>query len=125
MSLSEKVEHLINSLDEEGTQALKRSIRLKETEPLPDIQTLTDICTPTYIGPTWQTDDQGWSLPEKTLGWELAAWCSAYLMNPQDSSKPWEFTPEQLRFFLHWYAVDERGKHPSRRGVLQRLKGWG
>lgn len=123
--LQDRVQELLDGLDDEGVNSLKRSLRIKEADPLPDLPTLTDICTPTYIGPTWQTDETGWKLPEKTLGWELAAWCSTYLMNPQDSSKPWEFTPEQLRFFLHWYAVDERGKPPARRGVLQRLKGWG
>lgn len=32
---------------------------------------------------------------------------------------------EQLRFLLWWYAVDEQGRFVYRKGVLQRLKGWG
>src|SRR5690348_2730254 len=38
---------------------------------------------------------------------------------------PWRFTPEQLRFVLWWYAVDEDGRFVYRTGVLQRMKGWG
>jgi hypothetical protein len=37
----------------------------------------------------------------------------------------WQFTLEQLRFVLWWYAVDESGEFVYRTGVLQRLKGWG
>jgi phage terminase large subunit-like protein len=32
---------------------------------------------------------------------------------------------EQLRFLLWWYAVDGQGRFVYRKGVLQRLKGWG
>jgi phage terminase large subunit-like protein len=37
----------------------------------------------------------------------------------------WQFTPEQERFVLWWYAVDENGRFSYRTGCLQRLKGWG
>lgn len=76
------------------------------------------------MGPTWQCDDDGnWVLPERTLGWEIAAWCATYL-NGMDG-KPWRFTLEQLRFVLWWYAIDENGRFLYRTGVLQRMKGWG
>ena len=77
-----------------------------------------------FIGPTWQKNDDGsWHLPEHTLGWQIAEWCADYLLN--EEGDPWEFTLEQLRFILWWYAIDERGKFIYRRGVLQRAKGWG
>lgn len=86
-----------------------------------------DLPLPVYIGPTWQRDpDTGkFILPERTLGWEIAGWCTKYLKNPQDPTRPWRFTNEQLRFVLWWYAVDENGRWIYRDGVLQRLKGWG
>ena len=126
MTLAEKVTNLIDTLDDTGINNLKRSLRLRPEEDLPSIETLTEICTPSYIGPTWAMDDNGdWMLPEHTLGWELAAWCTRFLANPNDPDSPWEFTTEQLRFLLWWYAVDARGRFLWRRGVLQRLKGWG
>ncbi len=79
---------------------------------------------PIYIGPTWQRDENGkWLLPERTLGWQIAGWCAEYLR--AENGGPWRFTREQLRFVLHWYAVDEFGRFTNRKGVLQRLKGWG
>lgn len=125
MTLRERIQTLVEGLDENDLSYLKKSLRLKAEDELPSWETLEDICTPTFIGPTWDTDDSGWRLPEKSLGWELAAWCVSYLSNPNDPEEPWDFTPEQLRFFLWWYAVDSRGKFLWRKGVLQRLKGWG
>ena len=79
---------------------------------------------PVYIGPTWQRNEAGkWLLPDKTLGWEIAGWCAEWLQH--DDRRPWRFTSEQLRWILHWYAVDCNGRFINRTGVLQRLKGWG
>lgn len=79
---------------------------------------------PTFIGPTWQRNTDGsWLLPERTLGWQIAGWCAEYLR--ADDGGAWRFTSEQLRFVLHWYAVDDTGRFTNRKGVLQRLKGWG
>lgn len=79
----------------------------------------------TYIGPVWARDEQGeFILPELTLGWQIAGWCSKYLSHP-DGEGPWKFTFEQLRFVLWWYAVDNTGRFVYREGLLQRLKGWG
>ncbi|GGN40190.1 hypothetical protein FHR83_007096 [Actinoplanes campanulatus] len=79
---------------------------------------------PDFYGPTWQRNDDGsWHLPRWTLGWQIAAWCAEYLR--AEDGGPWRFTPEQLRFILWWYAVDESGRFVYRKGVLQRLKGWG
>ncbi|AXQ62331.1 terminase large subunit [Streptomyces phage TinaBelcher] len=83
-----------------------------------------DLLEPTFIGPTWQRDAFGrWVLPDKTLGWQIAGWCSEWLL--AEDGGPWKFTREQLRFVLHWYAVDENGRFKHRKGVLQRMKGWG
>jgi len=77
-----------------------------------------------FIGPTWATDDNDkWVLPERTLGWEIAMWCSTWLLGMD--GEPWKFTREQLRFLLWWYAVDENGRFVYRTGCLQRMKGWG
>ncbi|WP_405056974.1 hypothetical protein OG474_30070 [Kribbella sp. NBC_01505] len=82
------------------------------------------LLEPTYIGPTWMTNDDGsWHLPTRTLGWQIAGWCTEYLLG--EDGKPWKFTREQLRFILWWYAVDETGRFIYRTGVLQRMKGWG
>ncbi|MEU9126592.1 terminase [Kitasatospora sp. NPDC048540] len=83
-----------------------------------------DALEPTYLGPTWlRNPDGSWLLPRYTLGWQIAGWAAEYLR--AENGGPWRFTPEQLRFVLHWYAVDENGRFTARKGVLQRLKGWG
>jgi hypothetical protein len=83
-----------------------------------------DALEPIFLGPTWlRNDDGSWLLPEKTLGWQIAGWCAEYLRS--ETGGPWKFTREQLRFILHWYAVDKNGRFVNRKGVLQRLKGWG
>lgn len=83
-----------------------------------------DALDPVYLGPTWvKNDDGSWLLPEKTLGWEIAGWTAKWLRG--DDGNPWKFTREQLRFVLWWYAVDDNGRFIYRKGVLQRMKGWG
>lgn len=93
------------------------------------VEQLREKYEPIKIGPTWMRNDDGsWCLPEKTLGWEIAGWCAENL-NSLDDDAPegagFQFTLEQLRFVLWWYAVDERGEFVYRSGVLQRMKGWG
>ncbi|ROR95507.1 phage terminase large subunit-like protein [Salana multivorans] len=83
-----------------------------------------EILEPNYLGPSWKKNPDGsWHLPEFTLGWQIAGWCAKYLKGK--GGKPWNFSDEQLRFVLWWYAVDEYGNWLYNRGVLQRLKGWG
>lgn len=78
---------------------------------------------PVTIGPSWQIDQEGfWLLPELTLGWECLAWCGEYL---QHAGEDWQFTLEQTRLILWWYAVDENGVFLFDSGVIQRVKGWG
>ena len=96
--------------------------------PIPSLDIATeaeiDIYEPIKIGPTWQTKADGtWHLPELTLGWEIAGWCAQWLRG--EDGLPWRFTSEQLRLVLWWYAVDGTGRFIHRKGVIQRLKGWG
>lgn len=77
---------------------------------------------PVRIGPTWQWDN-GWVLPEITLGWNRLAWCGYWLRGK--GRKPWVFTPEQARFILWYDALDENGDHLYHTAAFQRLKGHG
>lgn len=77
---------------------------------------------PVKIGPTWQYDE-GWSLPTYTLGWRVLAWCGKWLRDKHGN--PWQFTPEQARFLLWYFALDGEGDFLYHSAVLQRLKGWG
>jgi hypothetical protein len=78
---------------------------------------------PIRIGPTWQWRN-GWVLPEFTLGWRVLAWCGVWLRDKH--GQPWQFTPEQTRFVLWYFAIDpESGDFMYHSAVLQRLKGWG
>ena len=83
---------------------------------------------PVIVGPTWQRDAAGlFVMPERTLGWHVLDWTGNYLLQPDgpDAGDPWRFTPEQARWVLWWYAVDEAGRFLYRSGVLRRMKGWG
>lgn len=91
--------------------------RLANTPPPVDLE-----WEPVKIGPTWQWDN-GWVLPELSLGWERLAWCGKWLRDKH--GHPWQFTPEQARFALWYDAIDENGDHLAHSAVLQRLKGWG
>ena len=77
---------------------------------------------PVKIGPTWQWDN-GWLLPEASLGWGFMSWCGHWLTGK--GRKPWMFTPEQARFLLWYYAVESTGDFLYHSAMLQRLKGWG
>lgn len=92
---------------------------------------VAELYPPVKIGPTWQQDEAGaWILPERTLGWQIAEWAAKWLNSDESDEDegeriPWQFTLEQLRWLLWWYAVDEDGEFAYRTGVLQRMKGWG
>lgn len=79
---------------------------------------------PNLIGPTWQKENGQWLLPERTLGWHVLAWIRNNLSSLQDDG-PFTPTPEQARFILWWYALDDHNDFTYRQAVLQRLKGWG
>lgn len=85
-------------------------------------------CPPYVLGPTWRTTvDGGWWLPERSLGWGIFNFFEKYVLQPGGPRAGEMFVPtdEQARFILHWYAVNEYGKHPYRSGLLRRMKGWG
>jgi hypothetical protein len=91
---------------------------LERTFPPTDL-----VWEPTKIGPTWQYDN-GWVLPRFTLGWRVLAWCGLWLTDK--NGRPWQFTAEQARFVLWFFALDpESGDFLYHSAVLQRLKGWG
>ena len=80
---------------------------------------------PITIGPTWQRDPLGrWLLPEHSLGWEALGWAGVWLKD-SEADEPWQFTLEQARIILWWYAVDLDGRFLFEDAVIQRLKGWG
>jgi len=79
---------------------------------------------PVKIGPTWQVGEDGrYVLPERTIGWDVLAWCGNHLQHGRD--EPWRFTDEQARFILWWYSVTEHGAYAFHDFVFQRLKGHG
>jgi hypothetical protein len=83
----------------------------------------TDLAwEPVKLGPTWQYDD-GWLLPEASLGWGVLSWTTRHLTGK--AGKPWWWTAEQTRFLLWYYAVDSNGEFLYHSGALQRIKGWG
>lgn len=79
------------------------------------------------LGPTWARDANGDVIPpdpRRSLGLQVAGWCSKHL-RALDGEGNWRFTPEQLRFLIHYYAVNDLGERSVKVCVLQRLKGWG
>lgn len=89
-----------------------------------EAQVLADY-PPNRIGPTWQVNEHGfWALPKRTLGWGVIEWISEHLLSPDGSGDPFQLTPEQARYVLWFYAVDEHGEFLYMNSVLQRLKGW-
>ncbi|MFJ5785333.1 terminase [Streptomyces hydrogenans] len=94
------------------------------TSPAADEQ-VPDAVEPFTLGPTWKRGQDGrFVLPEYTLGWQCLAWTKTYLQHY--AGKAWQYTPEQARLTLWWYAMDpETNRFLWRDGVIQRLKGWG
>ncbi|WP_069751576.1 terminase [Streptomyces sp. EN16] len=84
-----------------------------------------DVVEPFTLGPTWKRGPDGrFLLPEYTLGWHCLSWTKTYLQHYV--GRPWQYTPEQARLTLWWYAMDPvTNRFLWRDGVLQRLKGWG
>ena len=64
-----------------------------------------DVVEPFTLGPTWKRGPDGrFIMPEYTLGWHCLAWTKTYLQHYV--GKPWQYTPEQARLTLWWYAMD-------------------
>ncbi len=87
----------------------------------------TVSASPELVGPLDRLVTLPAELPVLTLGWEAVRWASKYLRQPNGprAGRRFEFTDSQLRFLLHWYAVDESGEWLYRRGVRRLAKGSG
>lgn len=104
--------------DDEFTEIIEwYADMLERTAPPVDL-----VWEPVKIGPTWRWDN-GWDLPRLSLGWRVLGWCGKWLRDKKGN--PWQFTPEQTRFILWYFALDESGDFLYHSAVLQRLKGWG
>lgn len=93
-----------------------------------ELAAVVDGLEPNYIGPSWQKNPDGTPyLParNRSLGWEILAWCRKYLHHFNGEERPIEFTKEQQRLILWWFAIDENGRWLYDSGVIQRLKGFG
>ncbi len=65
--------------------------------------------------------------PKFTLGWEAIRWAETWLVQPNGprAGRPFRFTSDQLRFLLHWYAMDAEGQWLYDHGVRRLAKGSG
>lgn len=91
----------------------------------PTRENLEEFFPAQLIGPTWSRGEDGeFLLPERTLGWHILAWIEQHL-TAIDGDGPFIPTPEQARFILWFYALDDDGRFIYPTAVLQRLKGWG
>lgn len=65
--------------------------------------------------------------PTRSLGYQVLRWAEKYIVQPDGelAGRPWQFTPEQKRFILWLYAIDEKGKWLYDTASLRRSKGWG
>lgn len=66
-------------------------------------------------------------LPSLTLGWEALRFARDYLKHPNGirARQWWKYTPEQARFILWWYALDEDGQWLFYHGARRLSKGSG
>ncbi len=90
----------------------------KNLGPRPDFE-------PIYLGPVFRRGPDGkYVMPRYTLGMAAIRWAKKWLRGA-DGNPGWQFTPEQARLVLWWYAVGEDGKFVYREGVIQLIKGAG
>src|SRR5690349_14653972 len=89
----------------------------------------TAEAAPVAVGPTWKKSGGDGELPgeDRTLGWPVRDWTIEDPRQPDgpDAGDPWVYTDEQMRFILHWFAIDDQGRWIYRDGMLRRVKGWG
>jgi hypothetical protein len=81
----------------------------------------------TLPSPANRLDTLPAELPKLTLGWEAINWASMYLRQPNGPrvGQRFEFTMRQLRFLLHWYALNPDGSWVYHHGVRRLAKGSG
>lgn len=77
--------------------------------------------------PANRLDTMPAELPTLTLGWEGVKWASMYLRQPNGPrvGQRFEFTTRQLRFILHWYALNDDGSWVYHHGARRLAKGSG
>lgn len=65
--------------------------------------------------------------PNETLGYQIIRWAQKYIVQPDGdrAGESWQFTPEQLRFVLWFYAISPDGTWKFSAATLRRAKGWG
>jgi hypothetical protein len=85
------------------------------------------LAPPVPIGPADRLVTLPETIPELTLGWEAAKWAVENLRHPNGphAGQRWDFVDSQLRFLLHWYAVDSSGEWLFHHGVRRLAKGSG
>jgi hypothetical protein len=66
-------------------------------------------------------------IPPLTLGYEAIRWATTYLQHPdgKHAGQRWSFVESQVRFLLHWYALQEDGRWVYSHGVRRLPKGAG
>lgn len=77
--------------------------------------------------PAARLDTLPLEVPKLTLGYEAIRWMVRYLVQPNGpkAGQRYQPTARQLRFLLHWYAVDENGHWLYHHGVRRLAKGSG
>ncbi|MFE3729317.1 terminase, partial [Nocardia sp. NPDC059154] len=66
-------------------------------------------------------------IPKLTLGWEAVKWASKFLKQPNGPRAGERYRPieSQIRFWLHWYAVNPDGSWVYHHGARRLAKGSG
>jgi phage terminase large subunit-like protein len=66
-------------------------------------------------------------IPKRTLGYDIIEWGNTFLAQPDGEFKgeTWQYSKEQAKFILWYYALDAKGRFIYRRALLARPKGWG
>lgn len=79
------------------------------------------------VTPANRLDTLPSTLPMLTLGWEAATWAAKYLRQPNGPTAGQRFvlSTRQLRFLLHWYAINEDGDWIYHHGARRLVKGSG
>ena len=94
---------------------------------LPDFGHLGLTADQSKIAPQDRTVTMPRDIPRLTLGWGVVRWISDNLLqhNGPHAGKPFRLTEGQVRFLLHWYAVDIEGRWLYNHGVRRLAKSSG
>ena len=94
---------------------------------LPDFGPYGLTADQSKIAPRDRTVTLPYGIPSLTLGWGVIRWISDNLLqhNGPDAGKPFRLTEGQVRFLLHWYAVNDEGQWLYNHGVRRLSKASG